>query len=210
MIQLAICASALLFASQPALPAPVQQVHSVRDGQLPGVASPMVPLCFPGFGGVISCPCGQPANPAGGCANFGAGSTSGAYLFATGIASLSTDNVTLESGNHRIPPPAGILNVFWSGSSSSMPGFSNGAGVRCVTGNLKRLYFGSTVAGVVYKPGPGEPPVSDMSFALGVPITAGETRYYFNSYRDAGATGPCGSTAITINTTNAGSIQWSF
>jgi len=41
-----------------------------------------------------------------------------------------------------------------------------------------------------------------------VTISAGETRHYFNLYRDNQAATPCGNTASTVNTTNAGSITW--
>jgi hypothetical protein len=53
-----------------------------------------------------------------------------------------------------------------------------------------------------------DPSVSARSAALGVPISAGQTRHYFNIYRDPSAAGPCGNTASTVNLTNSGSITW--
>jgi len=157
---------------------------------------------------VIACPCGQPANPSGGCQNFGAGATSGAELGAVGTASLAADTVRLTSTNHRQPPPAGILNVFFTGSGSLTNGAVHGAGVRCVNVGLKRLYAGQTHYGSLSKPGTGDPSISARSAQLGVPISAGQTRHYFAVYRDTAAAGPCGNTASNVNTTNAGSIFW--
>lgn len=171
-------------------------------------SSPMVQNCFPGTGGILGCPCGQPANPAGGCANFGAGATSGAVLNAAGVASLAADTVILATTNHRAG--AAITNVFFTGSGTQNTGVPQGAGVRCVTTQLKRLYTGQTNMGVLLKPNLSDPTVSQRSANLGVTISAGQTRHYFNVYRDNQAAGPCGNTASTVNTTNAGSITWSL
>jgi hypothetical protein len=54
----------------------------------------------------------------------------------------------------------------------------------------------------------GDLSISARSAQLNSPISPGETRYYFNVYRDPAAAGPCGNTASTVNTTNAGSITW--
>jgi hypothetical protein len=169
-------------------------------------SSPMVTGCFPGTSGIINCPCGQPANPSGGCANFGAGATSGAALNATGVASIAADSVVLAATNER---PGAILNVFFTGSGSlHLTGVPHGAGVRCVTTALKRLYTGQTSGGTIARPGMGDPSITARCATLSVPISAGQTRHYFNLYRDAQAAGPCGNTASTVNTTNAGSITW--
>ena len=171
---------------------------------------PGTPVCFPGTGGVIACPCGQPANPAGGCANFGAGATTGAVLAASGVASLSSDTIKLTTSNHRLPPAAGILNVFFTGKSPVGTGVANGAGVRCVSTTLKRLYTGNTVAGTLTKPGLADLSVSARSAQLNTTILAGETRHYFNLYRDSAATGPaaCNNTLSNVNVTNTYSILW--
>ena len=166
----------------------------------------MVQGCFPGTAGIAACPCGQPANPAGGCANFGAGATTGAVLDASGVASLAADTIVLETTNHRAG--GAITNVFFTGSGALTTGVPHGAGVRCVATALKRLYTGQTSAGALSRPGMGDPSVSVRSATLSVPISAGETRHYFNLYRDNQAATPCGNTASTVNTTNAGSITW--
>ena len=170
--------------------------------------SPLTQFCFPGNGGVMGCPCGQPNNATGGCANFGSGATSGAVLNASGVASLSADSVVLLATNER---PSPITNVFWTGKVPPVPGgVAHGAGVRCVIQNLKRLYTGQTVGGAISSPGMGDASVSARTAQVsgGTPILAGETRLYFNLYRDNQAAGPCGNTASTVNLTNAGSIIW--
>jgi len=177
-------------------------------------ASPMVQNCFPGTGSVINCPCGQPANATGGCANFGATATSGGRLTASGTPSLAADTVVLITTNHRTAPAAGILNVFFASTGTTLPnGVANGAGVRCYNQVLKRLYTGQTsppASGSLSKPGAGDPSVSARSAALGSAISAGQTRHYFNLYRDQSATAPsaCNNTASNVNVTNAGSILW--
>jgi hypothetical protein len=101
------------------------------------------------------------------------------------------------------------LSVFFGGSGVLNPtGVPSGAGVRCVSTQLKRYYIGSASGGAVSRPGVGDPSLSVRAAALGVPITAGETRHFYVAYRDPGAAGPCGSSASTINSTNAYSIQW--
>jgi len=171
------------------------------------------PGCFPGTGGVIACPCGQPANPAGGCANFGAGSTTGGVLGAIGNASVGSDTLLLTTSNHR-SPASGVLNVFFSykpGSATPTTGTVSGAGVRCYGsgGSLKRLYTVQVFGGTASKPGTGDLSISGQSAALtGHAIAPPETRHYFNVYRDGQATGPCGSSAISTNLTNMDSITW--
>ncbi|MFN0009508.1 MAG: TolB family protein [Planctomycetota bacterium] len=178
----------------------------VRDREV----IPFTTLCHPGVGGVISCPCGQPANPTGGCANFGAGSTSGAVLSASGAAYVAADSVLLTTSNHR-SPAGGVLNVFFSFKPGTVTtGVASGAGVRCTSGgDLKRLYTLQVFGGSGSKPGMGDSSVSARSASLpGHAIVAPETRYYFNVYRDGQASGPCGSSAVSTNLTNTVSVSW--
>ena len=168
---------------------------------------PVVQNCFPGIGFTTQgCPCGQPNNPNGGCANFGPGATSGAILIYVGSPSVSADTVVLVTSNHR--PAATVTNVFFSGSGSQTPGVPHGSGVRCVNVQLKRLYTGETSGGSLSRPAGADPSVTARSAALGVPIVPGQTRHYFNIYRDPFAAGPCGNTSSTVNLTNAISISW--
>jgi hypothetical protein len=121
------------------------------------------------------------------------------------VASLSADTVVLSASGEN----NSSLTVFFAGSGTIHPtGIVHGAGVRCVTTNLKRLYVGAASGGAIARPGPGDPSVSARSATLGVPISAGEVRHYFNIYRDPLAAGPCGNTGSTVNTTNSLSVQW--
>ncbi|MFN0009140.1 MAG: TolB family protein [Planctomycetota bacterium] len=181
----------------------------VRDRAATGFTS----LCHPGVDGVIGCPCGQPPNPVGGCANFGAGATSGAVLSASGVAYVSADTLLLTTSNHR-SPAIGVLNVFFSYKLGTVTtGTESGAGVRCygAGGSLKRLYTMQVFGGTGSKPGMGDLSVSARSATFtGHAIVPGETRYYFNVYRDGQASGPCGNAATSTNLTNTGSIAWNL
>ena len=161
-------------------------------------------LCEPGSGGVIGCPCSNPpGGPARGCNNHGT-ETGGATLDGSGTPSLTTDNVTLNARDEN----ASALTVFWTGNNLiAPPGVLHGAGVRCVSG-LHRLYSGSASSGAITRPRITDPSVSARSAAVGAPISAGETRYYFTIYRDPQAATPCANTASTINMSNAVSAMW--
>jgi hypothetical protein len=168
-------------------------------------AAPMISFCEPGQGGIMTCPCGNP--PAGGglgCNNFGAGPVASCTLRAVGSASLAVDTLVFSSTGENNT----ALTIFLQGSSTNFSGIQFGAGIRCVTGTLKRLYTGGAVAGAITRPGGGDPSVSARSAALGDPILAGQSRYYMTYYRDPLAAGPCGNTASTFNDSQAGSIAW--
>jgi hypothetical protein len=167
--------------------------------------SPMSTFCLPGQSGVIACPCSNP--PAGGglgCNNYGAGPAASCTMTAAGTASLAADTLVFTSTGENNTS----LTIFLQGTTSSPTGVPYGAGVRCVTGILKRLYTGGASAGTITRPGGGDPSVHVRSAALGNPILAGETRYYMTYYRDPLAAGPCGNTASTFNDSQAGSVLW--
>lgn len=168
--------------------------------------SPLLQSCLPGSGGVLPCPCDNP--PAGGglgCDNFGDGPPQSGTLDATGVASLAGDAVVLTATGLN----NSSLTIFFTGQGGLFPtGVAHGAGVRCVTTGLKRLYIGEASGGAIARPRMGDPSVSARSAALGASIGAGEIRHYFNVYRDPFAAGPCGNTASRVNLTNAGSIAW--
>jgi len=167
--------------------------------ETPGGGGPIVPFCFPGAG-TIACPCANPpAGPAQSCNNFGQ-FTGGASLVGSGIPSLSADSLLLSATGENNT----ALTVFWGGNVDISPGFPNGAGVRCIAVNLKRLYKGNASGGAIARPGMADPRVH---IAQGG-IVAGNTRYYYNTYRDPNAAGPCGNSSSTINTTNAVAVTW--
>jgi hypothetical protein len=161
-------------------------------------------FCFPGDGGVIACPCGNPPSGLGrGCDNFGAAS-GGASLSGSGLPSLGADSLVLTASDENNVP----LTIFWTATTSiAPPGVGHAAGVRCVSG-LKRLYSGVASGGSISRPGMGDPTVSARTAAVGFPISAGETRYYFTIYRDPGAAGPCGNATSTVNLSSALAAMW--
>jgi hypothetical protein len=162
-------------------------------------------FCFPGQAGVIGCPCNNP--PAGtglGCNNFGAGPADSCTLSSAGVSSLAADTLFFISTGENDTS----LTIFLQGTTSSHTGIVYGAGVRCVTGDLKRLYTGGAAGGSITRPGAGDPNVHTRSAALGNPILAGQTRYYMTYYRDPLAAGPCGNTTSTFNDSQAGSVLW--
>ena len=172
--------------------------------------NPLVAFCAPGVAGILTCPCGNPQFPHGstkGCDNFafpGHG-TGGATLSGLGTANADpSDTLDLD-----------VTDGFGSNVTVLFQGTTNGAntrsgaGVRCVSGTLKRLYKGNQSAGVIQFPNNGVA-VHDASSAKGYAIVAPITLYYFAVYRDSTANGHpgCPGTAFGFNTTNAGAVAW--
>lgn len=160
-------------------------------------------FCHPGVDGTLACPCSNPSSSAGrGCSN---GSTGGAILSMSGVASLLADSAVMTSGGE--PPTA--LSIFNQGDALTNPatGVVFGQGVRCVGGSLKRLYVKSASGGVAVAPGGGDPSVHMRSAALGDTIIAGSSRYYYVYYRQTLVLGGCPS-ASTFNTTQSIRAIW--
>jgi len=168
------------------------------------------PFCFPGLGGVRSCPCGNPPGSGSvGCNNFGpdpAGGTGGAGLAATGVPAVSSDNLQFQVTAEQIS--ASGVTVLWQGTSTLPIGVQSGAGVRCVSVNLLRLYVGNAVGGAVSFPTGAQPDVHTASANKGLAIVPPTTLHYYAAYRNVAAGGPCGSPHLGFNTTNAGSVNW--
>ena len=172
------------------------------------VEDPVVKLCAPGVGGIVTCPCGNPQVPAGatkGCDNFAAGGTGGAILSGSGIAVVDPAD-TLGFG-----VTAGIgtnVTVLFQGTTNTVNARA-GAGVRCVGGTLKRLYKGNQSAGAIQFPNDGVK-VHDASSAKGYTVVPPITLYYYAAYRNSAANGQPGCPGLTFgfNTTNAGSVAW--
>jgi len=163
-------------------------------------------LCDPGFGGVMTCPCANPATQIGsGCNNSAA--TGGARLTAAGAAYLSIDGLVLTSSDE--PPSA--TSILLQGDAEIQGGAIFGQGVRCVGGVLKRLYVKAAVAGSVSAPdfAAGDPSLSTRSAALGDLILAGTSRYYLVYYRDPFVLGGCPASS-TFNSTTTGRVDWSL
>jgi hypothetical protein len=172
------------------------------DFQMDPAVPSMGSLCDPGTGGVLACPCSNP--PAGaerGCNN--SSGTGGAHLTAFGHPWIVGDTLVFTSSGER--PTA--TSILLQGENNIAAGAAFGQGVRCLTGNLKRLYVKTAVAGSITAPGPGDPGVYARATMLGDVIANGDTRYYGVYYRDPIVLGAC-SAANTFNITQTGSVQW--
>jgi hypothetical protein len=84
-------------------------------------------------------------------------------------------------------------------------GILHGDGVRCVDGNLKKLYVKNAALGSVSAPGAGDQSIPRRSAALGDVIPPGATRYYQVYYRDPNV-GFCPS--ATHNISSGFFITW--
>jgi hypothetical protein len=164
--------------------------------------SPMVAYCDAGSSGVIGCPCGNPPAGSGlGCDNSAA--TGGASISGAGSASLAGDTLVFTTAGQR---PTGTTIVL-QGTAQVATGVVFGQGVRCVGGQLKRLYLKTASGGSITAPQTGDLSVSARSAALGDVIAPGTHRYYSAYYRDPVVLGGC-SALSTFNVTNAGDVLW--
>jgi len=176
-------------------------VNGVSSDSVPfPPASSFTPFCY-GDGSGGSCPCFNLGLANHGCDNSAA--TGGAVLSGLGTPSLSTDTVELTSQGEL--PSA--LTIFAQGQVQIAP-VTFGDGLRCVNGNLKRLYTKSAVAGTATAPQPGDPSISARSAALGDTITMGTARYYYAYYRDPSATFCPAPTGDTFNSSSSLGCVW--
>jgi hypothetical protein len=161
----------------------------------------LTPYCDPGAGGVIACPCvNPPSGAAEGCDNFGL-PVGGAVISGTGVAvaAVTTTQTVDVTGLN----PLATFCVLFRGTAALPAGAAFGAGVRCVGGQLRRIFRGAAAAGAISFPNTA----TDMWTASGSPV-ATTTLYYFVAYRNPAAAGPCGSASATFNCSNSGSITW--
>jgi hypothetical protein len=126
--------------------------------------------------GAAACPCANRGLAGRGCASSG---SEGAALHAFGNASIASDTLQLLSSG-ELPSS---LTIFLQGTVQISP-LPFGDGLRCVGGNLKRLYTKNAHAGVASAPGPGDPSVSARSAALNDPLSPGSVRALQAYYRD--------------------------
>jgi len=165
---------------------------------------PPLPYAFcAGDGSPNSCPCWNIGSTGRGCAN--SANDAGALLFAWGENSAAADTLVLASFG-TLP---GTECVFFQSDSTTLP-VAFGDGMRCLWGNLKRLYVGrASAGGLSTAPSQGRPSVTARSATLGDPIPVGATRVYQVVYRDpdpAFCPDPPGN---VWNVTNALVVTWS-
>jgi hypothetical protein len=160
--------------------------------------------CVPGIFPVMACPCANAQVPAGsirGCNNSGA--HGGAILLSSGSPSLASASLVFKA----IPEQSMTSRLLIQGDAFAASGVTFGQGVRCASGNLKRLYVHSANGGSVTAPSGSDLSVSARSAALGDTILAGTMREYLMYYRDPTVLGGCPS-ASTFNATQGQSISW--
>jgi hypothetical protein len=165
---------------------------------------PATYLCDPGTGGVLACPCSNPATGSGrGCDNSSA--TGGASISGSGNNTLATPTLAFTTAGEK--PTA--TTILLQGNAVIAGGANFGQGVRCVGGTLKRLYTRTAVGGSISVPnfGAGDVDIPMRSGALGDPILAGQSRWYMAYYRDPIVLGGC-SALSTFNSTNTSEILW--
>jgi hypothetical protein len=143
------------------------------------------------------CPCFNFGVQGHGCAN--SLDPRGAILSAAGAT--SPDTVVLTSSGQT---PTSLC-IFLQGDANVAAGVLYGDGVRCVSGNLKRLYTKNASAGVASAPAAGDPSITSRSAALGDPIPAGGTRYYQVYYHDID---PNFCPSQTFNVSSGYRITW--
>jgi hypothetical protein len=150
----------------------------------------------PGDGTNGPCPCANNGSAGRGCEN--SEHSRGGKLYATGTT--SPDTVTLTASGEL----STALTIFSQGDVP-ISTVTFGDGLRCVGGALKRMYTKNASAGNVSAPGSGDLSITARSAALGDPIPAGGTRYYYAYYRDPNA-GHC--PAATFNSTSSLVLVW--
>lgn len=142
----------------------------------------------------LPCPCGNSGAPGRGCGN--SVNPLGAKCWANGTPSISADTL-LISGSGM---PFAASTTLVQGTSATAP-TPFGDGLRCVSGNQRRLYTRNCFAGNIQY-GAGVPGTGLVSSTGGV--VAPGTRYYQIFYRNA----PVYCTPSTTNTTNALAVAW--
>ncbi len=137
------------------------------------------PFCFGDGTGPAACPCNNSGAPGHGCAN--SQNAAGALLSASGT---TTPDTLVMTSSGQLPNASSIL---LQGSVDLTTPLIFGDGLRCVGGNLKRLYVHSASGGVVSFPPLGGLSISTQSALHGDPIAPGSTRSYQVYYRDPSA-----------------------
>ncbi len=172
----------------------------VTDSRCISLTAPGSAFCFGDGSLPTACPCANTGSAGNGCAN--SVNAAGAHLAVSGTT--SPDTVVLHASGEL--PTA--LSIFLQGDASSPSGVVFGDGVRCVAGNLKRLYSHNAVSGSVSAPQGGDPVVSVQSANLGDVIPAGSTRVYQVYYRDPNLAFCANPPGNSWNVTNGWSIVW--
>jgi len=167
---------------------------------IPGGNGALFAFCA-GDGVSNACPCANSGLAGRGCDNSVA--SGGAWLTASGSASLSADTLVLSSAGEL--PTA--LSIVLQGDNAITP-VNFGDGLRCAGGTLRRLYVQSAVGGAISVPGPGDLSVSARSASLGDTIALGGSRVYQAYYRDPSSSFCPSPSGGTFNVSGAIFATW--
>lgn len=171
-------------------------VNGVRDVFLHDRSSSFATQCSGDGSLATPCPCGNVGAGGRGCPN--SSGSGGARLEAAGAT--QPDSVHLLAWG--LGPNAFALFLQGDAASGGVP---FGDGVRCVGGNVKRLFSKTASGGAVRAPAAGDVSLSARSAARGDVLTPGSTRYYDVYYRDPNVSFCPGA---TFNVTNAVRVNW--
>lgn len=165
-----------------------------------GCHEPLELFCR-GDGTLADCPCDNRGAFEHGCGH--SEHPSGASLVASGTP--AQDDVVL----HLASAPPAVLAVHLQGDALVSGSAPFGDGLRCLAGNLLRLYVSQTAAdGSASAPQALQPSIRSASAALGDPLAPGSLRYYQAWYRDPDpefCPPPAGS---TWNASNGVRLVW--
>jgi spore coat protein A len=176
-----------------------------QDTNLNGVpdeceTGPGFPFCSGDGSGPVACPCNNSGGPGRGCAN--SQNAAGAELAASGTT--LPDTLAMTSSGEL----SGANSILLQGDVDLASPVFFGDGLRCIGGNLKRLYLLGASGDVAVFPPAGGLSISDQSAALGDPIAPGSTRSYQVYYRDP-STGFCPNPpGDNWNASNAQRVLW--
>jgi hypothetical protein len=154
----------------------------------------------PGDSTLAQCPCQNSGQPGRGCNN--SASTGGAQLSASGTT--TPDTVVLTS-SFELPS---ALSIFLQGDAVTQFVQPFGDGLRCVGGQLHRLYVKTAQAGTATAPGAGDQTISGRSGTLGDPLLPGTIRFYQVYYRDPSTSFCTDPTGGTFNVSNGVRVVW--
>lgn len=148
-----------------------------------------------------NCPCGvlQNGSPGEGCLNS---TGTGGLLTAAGASCLTCGADTLSLSGSGLPATTSCILIQ---SATQVADVYFGDGIRCIGGNILRLYLQNAVAGSVKFPPGGGLSISARSAVLGDSIPPGATRHYQVYYRDPP---PAHCPSATFNITNGISAVW--
>jgi hypothetical protein len=154
----------------------------------------------PGDATLAACPCQNSGQAGRGCDNSLA--TGGAQLVMSGTTSPDTLVMTSQ---YELPS---ALSIFLQGNAESQLVQPFGDGLRCVGGQLLRLYVKSAHNGTAIAPRVGDPSITARAAALGDQIAPGAHRYYQVYYRDPNPSFCAAPAGGTFNVSNGVRVVW--